>query len=557
MMIGSSWRVRAMASAGSVIAALSYVVASAPAAHAFNATSYPYPLTVALPVATTSQMVTAQGRLFVTQGAGHSDVQVYSTAGALLHDISGEPEASSMALSPDGRTLYVADVPAPGDGEISAIDTATLAHTDVVSDPCPTNLVAAAGRVFYSYGCQLAADTSGVASVDPTSTAAPVEAFTGLSTPPVVRGGGDVVVVLPRGTGKRTITSYGADPSGALTAMSSMPERGNPLSSATSGDGSHIVMFASALHFVEYSTATFATEKSFATDQFDGSMQLSVDGRYLLVGPPDQDSSTMSLYSTSKTNPLWIREASGTMPSTWEYGTSAYPVPGSVTFSPTDSHVYALVAAQSGGVYLFDSAPTTSRSTLHVSFRNKDFLSQVKNLGVKLSTAGTVTIYKYRQHQQPRLVRSVTTNAQGLAAVKVKLFYSSTLEFVYDGGVASYPTSYFLPLGAPARIRVSLRGSYRTRHHVQLLHHASDAQFGAVMTPVVSKHRKLRLQLQRQQNGHWRIVGTARGLTDATGTDTFALSHVRKQTLYRVRVYFRGDLDNTESIGLSRSFEIT
>lgn len=92
-----------------------------------------------------------------------SFVEVFNLDGVRVATIDNQPSASGMALSPDGRTLYIAHAEA---GTISAVSTATFQQTALYqTDVAPVRLAFAGGRLWFSYH-ELYSSSAGIGSVD-------------------------------------------------------------------------------------------------------------------------------------------------------------------------------------------------------------------------------------------------------------------------------------------------------------------------------------------------------------------------------------------------------
>lgn len=126
---------------GIVVAPVS--VAPAPARAGVGATS--------VPLKGFAAIVTdaARGRAYVSDGIDR--VTVIAADGSKVATIAGLPSAGSLALDPDGRTLWVAT---PTRDAIASVDLDTLAVTFVPTgaQSCPAALAVAGGLVIYLNG---------------------------------------------------------------------------------------------------------------------------------------------------------------------------------------------------------------------------------------------------------------------------------------------------------------------------------------------------------------------------------------------------------------------
>jgi hypothetical protein len=95
----------------------------------------------------------SRGHLFLSPGRSGSGVVVTDLAGARVATIDGLPNATGMALTPDGSSLWVA---LPGLGALKGIDTATLKVVDTIAVPtgqCPGDVPLAGDRLAYGHSC--------------------------------------------------------------------------------------------------------------------------------------------------------------------------------------------------------------------------------------------------------------------------------------------------------------------------------------------------------------------------------------------------------------------
>ncbi|WP_329133703.1 Ig-like domain repeat protein [Streptomyces sp. NBC_01476] len=109
------------------------------------------------------------GHLFVSGGEGSTGIAVLDFDGARVGTVAGEPGATSMALSADGGTLYVA---LPGSDAVSAVDTSSLTETaryrtGTSSQDDPQYLAYAAGKLWFGYG---AGGQGGIGAIDAAGT---------------------------------------------------------------------------------------------------------------------------------------------------------------------------------------------------------------------------------------------------------------------------------------------------------------------------------------------------------------------------------------------------
>lgn len=233
--------------------------------------------------------------VYVSGGPVGGKVAVLDQHGGLQQRLDLDA-AAGMTLSPDGSTLYVAL--AKSYGGIAAIDPATLAVTKTFAPPagnsaCPTNLAAAGGRVYFTYGC--ADGHGGLGVLDPSSG---VMTFgLGAETPqasPLAAAGGKLVTTSDGG-----IDLY--DVSGATPALAT---------SATPCTAPHTLAFSGGRVLAACQSPAYGLALS-ATD-------LSVTGTYGSNGQPpvgiagSADGSTVAVVTTTNYAPtVWVSSAAG------------------------------------------------------------------------------------------------------------------------------------------------------------------------------------------------------------------------------------------------------
>ncbi|MEZ0070571.1 hypothetical protein ABIA32_006624 [Streptacidiphilus sp. MAP12-20] len=163
-----------LASTAAVVAGL--VTALGPTATAAQAD----PTDVTLPVGAISQLVVdgAHGHIFFAAGA--EGILVTDLAGKTVATMTSEQDADGMALSADGRKLYVGLGTAHA---IAAIDTGTLtesARYPVAGGLAPSSVAVSGGKLWFSYAGAHPSDPTGIGSVDigaatPTAVVNPVQ----------------------------------------------------------------------------------------------------------------------------------------------------------------------------------------------------------------------------------------------------------------------------------------------------------------------------------------------------------------------------------------------
>lgn len=500
-------------------------------------------------------MVYAQGKLFVSSGSKGSDVLVYSPAGRLLHTFTDQPGAEGLALSANRAMLYVAD--SAGD-QISAIDTTTYAVTRFTVDSCPTNLALASGRLFYSYGCSFGADTSSVANIDPSTGGTPVQdsEFVMSYAPPLLVGAGNVLATVGVGVDPTQVQTFDASDAadGTLAPLGEISDDNSPRDLAISSDGAHLYVADAVTGFTRYATSNLQQQGAYNASTSVSAVAVSPDGLRLAGGYfPYSDS--VSMYSTSSSNPLWQRIGASTATSSWATGVSAGALPGSLTFSADGTDVYGLVSAPfSAYPLLFASAVNTAATSLHLSVKSSTAGHPVA-VSATLSTAGTV-VFKGVSNGVTTVLGTVATNGKGVAALKFRSPFGGTVHAVFYGNLTNYPAKAQQSYKIASKTTLKLTGSYVTHHGVRLFRSTKDVRLLGTVTPAVLG-RAVKATLEYRHNGKWRRVGTLDDSLHKNGTVKFRLGASASHTLTRVELRFRGDRLNTGSLGFSPTFEIT
>ncbi|WP_034270343.1 YncE family protein [Actinospica robiniae] len=242
--------------------------------------------------------------VFVSSGGGGDGVEEVGYGGTVLGQLGHEPGADGLALSADGRTLYVALSRADA---VAAIDTGTFTEKARFPLPphrsCPTNLARTGPDVWIGYGCDHGAGTpdSGGVAVLATDTAAPKVALpreisaqqrsaaeTHYAAAPLVAASGEApgtLVVSEPYVNPTTATTYatsaGADPS--LNVVRTTSLGGSELADlAASPDGATAFAALGSQTTVDaLSTASLAVAGQYATGLGPDAVAVSPDGTEL------------------------------------------------------------------------------------------------------------------------------------------------------------------------------------------------------------------------------------------------------------------------------------
>ncbi len=238
-----------------------------------------------------SHMVVDGGHdhLFVSGGSGSTGILVTDFSGSTVGTVA-EPGATSMALSPDGGTLYVA---LPGSDAVAAVDTATLTETaryDTGAGTGPSYVACAGGRIWFSYGDS---GQGGIGSIDPSGDqpvvalhpggwyAAP--ALTSSPSAPNLLIGGETAVepsqlkVIDVSSGSPVVTASRSDAGTFVADMAVTP------------DGKDVVVASGSPYYHQvYKLSDLSEDGKFQTTTYpdavaiapDGTVAAGIDGAY-------------------------------------------------------------------------------------------------------------------------------------------------------------------------------------------------------------------------------------------------------------------------------------
>jgi DNA-binding beta-propeller fold protein YncE len=532
------------------------VVAADPsvaAASTSSASERAYPLTVRLGVTQQARMVYAHGELFVSDGHGGSGVKVYTTSGKLVHNIADEPGADGMVVSADGNTVYVAQ---SATNKISAINTATFAHTEFTVDSCPTNLALAAGRLFYSFGCDSDPWASGVSSIDPSSGGTPVAALTNQYEPPLLAAAGATLAVAVAGLSPAPLATYTSDGAGVVTPLGSIQDNDGINDLAISSDGDNLYTAAPAgAQFKKYDSATLSQVGEFAGSAYPSAVAVSPNGEDLAGGMHSYEG-LVNLYNAASITPIWKRYGASTAPSTWRTGEEMdATLPGSLTFASNGSHVYGLVAPEnSNGVDLFSStlAPTATHIHVDISHASAHRLTATAHV-----PAHGKVVFTGIAAGTPTTIATVTSNGKGVARLRFRFPYSASIQAAFVGTDSRFPATAKKSFTMPSSSALKLSRSYATKHGTKLYRNRKAVLALATVTPAVSG-REIAGWLEARINGKWQVTSRVNAPLSSAGTVTFFLrKHASRHLELRFKFAFKGDSFNTGSRATSKPFEIT
>ncbi len=231
--------------------------------------------------------------LYVSGGRTANSVLVLGFDGRVRATVDHEYGATGMALSADGKTLYVAE--AAGDA-VSAVDTGTLTERARYAAPvpgtCPTSLARTGDRVWVGYGCGTSWD-GGIAELD-TAAAQPQLVLgkqdqsgdTHYSAAPRLAAGTtadqSTLAVSEPALSPVTLSGYRVD-GDRLRLLAAAPRGGSNLNDlALSPDGATAFLAAGSQHQVDaFATADLSSAGAYATGSSPAAVALNSDGTQL------------------------------------------------------------------------------------------------------------------------------------------------------------------------------------------------------------------------------------------------------------------------------------
>jgi hypothetical protein len=490
-------------------------------------------------------MLVIGSKVWVSTG---NEVDVFSTTGAKLTTISGLLGAADLIASADRSQVFVA---LSQDSRIVTIDAGTLAQTaSWPASPCPTHLGLAAGRLFYSYGCDagagaigslsLAESTTGTTAGTPAGTAGP-EAATSFSNPPQLRSGGTTLVAAPVGLFPTPLTGYTANPDGTLTTLGAISTAAG-YDFAVSPDGTQVIVtgYDSGYTINRYNTSDFSVAGTFAMGAYPSAVAYSADGSKF-AGGLDSGSGDMLRVFDPVAGTLTSHSAvsPGTGPA------NPGVLDGTLQFSADGTLLYS-ITQPSGAVARLVTATalsvTKSKFTVTVTSATK-YGAAVK---VKVAAAGrpktkvSVTVVG-----TTRTVSKVS-DAQGNVVIPLAAAFNGSLTVTVAGDLRhSATTSSARAFRVPARLSVAVSGSYSASGGV--LHFRKSAGVHAAYHALPERPLTYRLALQRQVGKKWTTVSTATFGSGSDGTAVGGVTGLAKKVHYREIVSFPGDAFNSKA----------
>lgn len=330
-----------------------------------------------------ASLVVAGDRLFVADVQGDR-VLVLNRNGAPVATIGNQNAPTSMSLSPDGGTIYVALRDA---NAISALSVTTATETGRWAvQACPTETAFSSGRVFYSYGCSA---EFGVASVNPGPTAEPVTALAALLAKPKLAGTATHLVVANESTmGRIRVFASSADGSIDVVGSSDAEFQGvHDLS--VSSDGTRVAVASSFPGVQSLALPSLALAHVSGDDA--RAAAFSPDGTRLFAG--GGSGSTVQMYNAVTGAMHWQRySASLSYGAAW-HGDARNVLPASVGFAGDGSLVYALTAnTDNNNVRLFRSSISPASPTVSIAVKTAYNRATQVTVSVPGVASGTIRL---------------------------------------------------------------------------------------------------------------------------------------------------------------------
>lgn len=279
----------------------------------------------------------AHHHLFISGGLGSGSIAVTDFDGNAVGSVPAEPNASSMALSPDGGTLYVA---LPGNNAVSAVDTATLKETARYSTGAaddPSHVAYAGGRIWFGYGGPAA---GGLGSID-TSGATPVVTLTPgtwYAAPVLAAGPGapNTLVAADPGLSPSAVRVY--DVSGATPVVTATrDDAGSNLTDlAVTPDGKDVIVASGAPYYHQvYALADLAQDGRYGTTNYPNAVAIAPDGT-VAAGVADNTPDVYVFAQGAGSPRLTYDVAAGSLAG------------GGLAWAPDGSRLFAVSAGPSG-----------------------------------------------------------------------------------------------------------------------------------------------------------------------------------------------------------------
>lgn len=301
-----------------------------------------------------------QSRIFLSPGPGGSGVRVTDLGGQPVATVDGLPDANGMALTADGRSLWVA-VPSTG---LVRLSTATLAVEQTISLPtghCAGDVAVSGSRLVYGHSCTTylgSGGYGGVGVVDAATGASYGGVTTGPTYEPVVATGpaGQVyaadAALSPTDLHLLDVTGPSPVLVAARTSVCS-----NLRDLSASPDGSQVVTACgSPYEHTAYSAAKLEVLTRYPTGAYPVAGAWSADGRVFAAGTDSTYGTDVSVHAAGDATASWVRD----------FGSSTTIVqPRGLALSADGSGAWAVTRNSAGGLDLrVLGAPSPSATSM-------------------------------------------------------------------------------------------------------------------------------------------------------------------------------------------------
>lgn len=319
---------------------------------------------VGLGIETYAQMVvdSARSQLFFSPGRGGSGVRVTNLSGGSQATIPDLPDASGMALSPDGSTLHVALIEA---GAIAAIDTTTrteIRRYNIGASTCPTWLAPAGGKLYFGYGCTFGKGKLGSLDVRGETPVLALDLPLGdvFAYPPLLRSSPAKPNLLLAVNQSGIANSYSSRAtlfdvsSGTPSITAALPwdTCGGLGDAALTVDASTAILACGLLenrsviatHHVAFSTTDFSPAGVFPSASYPNAVTTSPNGALVVVGSSNGS-------DWERTSSIHVERPDGTLLQRYDFPQDTYLVRQGLAVSADSRTLYA-VTREPGGQYL-------------------------------------------------------------------------------------------------------------------------------------------------------------------------------------------------------------
>jgi hypothetical protein len=540
-----------------------------PASTASAATS---PTTTTLPMTSFDQIVadTARGHLFFSEGSpdysptsGTGSILVTSLDGKTVTTITGLPGVKSLALSPDGSTLYAA---VAGANEIAAISTTTLKVTRTygTDSDIPLNLTFEDGILWIGYS--VGGYSNGIGYINPaaTSPAFTPQALPGFWYYPPFIAGDPSNASATSTTGTLVAYSAGESP----TPVYSFQISGTTV---TSSDSAYLSNFGGPLEVLPGGAQFLAGASIYdTTDLSAGAEGAYVGGASSTAIAPDG----MIAFGYSYDEATWgagiTTFPAGSMTADPSQGYSGFgdadSYPAGMAWSADSSELFAVITqTNSGGEvtgytlqtlypptpYLQPFPLTLTTSTGTIAYKGTAELTVTSGI-THDSNEPPIYIYETPAGGQRKLFAKDTNVSGWTTSYNLSQFTTSTSFTASIAGDSEYAgvTTAPVTVNVYASVGESLSGYYTSKvtdgETYRVYHHTTTLKDDATVAPN-KRGECVKLEIQHGTATGWKasaLTGCTSLNSSSKATLAVSLSKYSIGGKYRVRVdYIRSSKD--------------